>query len=70
MATTGGKHRSCDTANGYVLKLDSGSTTLGTCILKGATDTDIDIVYKTIPDCMQYDGTLDTLRKCLKCDGN
>jgi len=49
------------------LKLDSGST-LGTCIQKGAVDTVIDNVYKTITKCVQYDGTKDTFRRCSKCD--
>ncbi len=40
----------------------------GTCILKGATDADIDGVYKPIPDCIQYDDTKDTFRTCLKCE--
>jgi len=40
----------------------------GTCILKGATDADIDGVYKPITGCIQYDSTKDTFRTCLKCD--
>ncbi len=51
------------------MKQDSNSS-LGTCILKGAADADIDGVYKPIPNCIQYDGTKDTFRTCLKCVEN